>query len=105
MSPANGVQITGGNMLLWWASPDQDAGDAVTYRLEICADNNFNAPAVVGTGLTGTGVFIKTLSGADQLKSLTAYYWRVRAERAAGRPVGPVPPPRHPQAGSARARR
>ena len=80
LSPKDGDQIHDENMLAWSGSTDMDSGEVVTYRLEICSDNNFITPEVTAGGLTGTGVFIKDLPGADQLQKLSVYYWRVRAE-------------------------
>ncbi len=84
--PPSGAIITNLNeLLLWYPSEDQDAGDGV-MRYELQIDNNpeFTAPVLEATNISAPaywiiGVTLDSLAGSSNLIWGTTCYWRVRA--------------------------
>ncbi len=67
----------------WVDSTDPDAGDSVSYRLEIDTDNTFPAPIIFNVPSGST----YTVDPADALANDTTYYWRVYAVDGCGNRV------------------
>ena len=89
VSPPNGATLWGPSTpLTWFRSTDPDAGDAISYDLQIDNDPSFGSPEVNQTSIpTPTAlssvntitVTLGSLNGYGNLAAGTTYHWRLRA--------------------------
>ncbi len=95
--PSSGADISVNDYLVWLEGGDPDAGDNVTYQVQIDDNPNFSSPEVdqggidentqplsrqfassLAAGGNALAVQLKTFSQNDNLKDDSLYYWRVR---------------------------
>jgi len=94
LGPANGAILFGDlDRLFWREGVDPDVGDFITtYHIQVSKTSDFAAPVINDSAIGAPPAFgdqptevaltisLGALTGAGNLQSGTAYYWRIRAE-------------------------
>lgn len=79
LSPSDGSTIKKTDSIGWGASTDPNAGDTVTYTLELSETADFSKIIQSWTGMTGTAIGVESLFAGTAIKGDTRYYWHVKA--------------------------
>ncbi|MDH4100413.1 MAG: hypothetical protein OEV28_07535, partial [Nitrospirota bacterium] len=79
LSPSDGSLINKTDSLSWGASTDPNAGDTVTYSLELSETADFSKVIQSRSTMSGTTISLESLFAGTTIKGNIRYYWHVKA--------------------------
>lgn len=80
ISPTDGTQVTGDNVLIWSENRDTNIVADTSYAIQIATTEDFATPLIEQSGIRDTHIRLADLSLAESLPTFTPLCWRVRAE-------------------------